>query len=63
MTGVDYTVQFTNTFANLELSQYHYCLHEILRHIRYSMHDQVRFVLQLPQLNLTISLPFMPLSD
>ena len=28
-TGTDYTVRFTNTFANMELSQYHKQLHEI----------------------------------
>ena len=28
-TGTDYTVRFTNTFANMELSQYHDQLHEI----------------------------------
>jgi hypothetical protein len=67
-TGVDYTVQFTNTFANLELSQYHNRLHEIFESLLsrvtsdISMNDQVRFVLQSPQLNHPISLPFMPLS-
>ena len=67
-TGVDYTVQFTNTFANLELSQYRDRLHEIFESLLnrvtsgISMHDQVRFVLHSPQLNHPISLPFMPLS-
>ena len=67
-TGVDYTVQLTNTFANLELSQYHNRLHEIFESLLsrvtsdISMNDQVRFVLQSPQLNHPISLPFMPLS-
>ena len=48
-TGTDYTVRFTNTFANMELSQYHGQLHEI-------------FVLQSPQLEKPISLPFLPAS-
>ena len=60
-TGVDYTVQFTNTFANLELSQYRDRLHEIFESLLnrvtsgISMHDQVRFVLHSPQLNHPIS--------
>jgi hypothetical protein len=67
-TGVDYTVQFTDTFAHLELSQSHDRLHEIFESILNTItrdipeHDQVRFVLHSPQLEKPISLPFMALS-
>ena len=33
-TGVDYTVQFTDTFAQLELSEFHNRLHEIFDNLR-----------------------------
>jgi hypothetical protein len=60
-TGVDYTVQFTDTFAHLELSQFHDRLDGILNTITQDIpeHDQVRFVLHSPQLETPISLPFM----
>ncbi len=64
-TGVDYTVQFTNTFANLELSQYHDRLHEIFESLLnrvtsgISMHDQVDFVLCCIRLSLTILFLFL----
>jgi hypothetical protein len=67
-TGVDYTVQFTDTFAHLELSQFHDRLHGIFESILNTItrdipeHDQVRFVLHSPQLETPISLPFMALS-
>jgi hypothetical protein len=65
-TGTDYTVQFMDTFAHLELSQYHDRLHEIFESLLNTvtqdipMQDQVRFVLQSPQLETPISLPFLP---
>ena len=67
-TGTDYTVGFTNTFANMELSQYHNRLHEIFYSLLNTViedipeNDQVRFVLQSPQLEKPISLPFLPAS-
>ena len=67
-TGTDYTVQFTDTFAHLELSQFHDRLHGIFESILDTItrdipeHDQVRFVLHSPQLETPISLPFMALS-
>ena len=67
-TGVDYTVQFTDMFAHLELSQFHNRLHGIFESILNTItrdipeHDQVRFVLHSPQLETPISLPFMALS-
>jgi hypothetical protein len=67
-TGTDYTVRFTNTFANMELSQYHDQLHEIFDSLLDTVigdvpeNDQVRFVLQSPQLEKPISLPFLPAS-
>jgi hypothetical protein len=67
-TGTDYTVQFTDTFAHLELSQFHDRLHGIFESLLDSItrdvpeHDQVRFVLHSPQLEKPISLPFMALS-
>ena len=67
-TGVDYTVQFTDTFAHLELSQFHDRLHGIFESLLNSItrdipeNDQVRFVLHSPQLEKPISLPFMALS-
>jgi hypothetical protein len=63
--GSDYTVQFANTFADLELSEYHTRLHEIFESLLETvtegvpLHDQVRFVLRSPQLETPISLPFM----
>ena len=65
-TGMDYTVQLMDTFAHLELSQYHDRLHEIFESLLNTvtqdipMQDQVRFVLQSPQLETPISLPFLP---
>ena len=47
-TGVDYTVQFTDTFAPLELSKFHDRLHEIFESLLNAVtngvpaHDQVR---------------------
>ena len=67
-TGMDYTVQFTDTFAHLELSEFHDRLHEIFESLLNATtkdipaHDQVRFVLRSPQLEYPISLPFLPLS-
>jgi hypothetical protein len=67
-TGVDYTVQFTDKFVHLELSQFHDRLHGIFESILNTItrdipeHDQVRFVLHSPQLEKPISLPFMALS-
>ena len=64
-TGMDYTVQFSDTFSQLELSQYHDRLHEIFESLLNTvtedipMHDQVRFVLRSPLLEYPISLPFM----
>ena len=65
-TGTDYTVQFTDTFSQLELSQYHDRLHEIFESLLNTVtvdipvNDQVRFVFQSPLLEHPISLPFMP---
>jgi hypothetical protein len=65
-TGVDYTVQFTDTFAHLELSQFHDRLHGIFESLLNTItqdipeHDQVRFVLHSPELEKP--LPFMALS-
>jgi hypothetical protein len=67
-TGTDYTVRFTNTFANMELSQYHNQLHEIFESLLNNVikdvpeNDQVRFVLQTPQLEKPISIPFLSAS-
>ena len=67
-TGMDYTVQFMDTFAHLELSEFHDRLHEIFESLLNATtkgipaHDQVRFVLRSPQLEYPISLPFLPLS-
>ena len=67
-TGMDYTVQFTDTFAHLELSEFHDRLHEIFENVLNAItkdipaHDQVRFVLRSPQFEYPISLPFLPLS-
>ena len=67
-TGVDYTVQFTDTFAHLEVSEFHNRLHEIFENLLNAIakdipeHDQVRFVLRSPQLEYPIFLPFLPLS-
>jgi hypothetical protein len=64
-TGTDYTIRFTNTFANMELSQFHGRLHEIFSSLLSEVvrdvpeNDQVRFVLQSPQLDSPISLPFL----
>lgn len=65
-TGVDYKFKFTDTFANLELSQYHNRLRGIFESLLNSamqgipQHDQVRFVLRSPtKLEWPISLPFM----
>ena len=65
---MDYTVQFTDTFAHLELSEFHDRLHKIFESLLNATtkdipaHDQVRFVLRSPQLEYPISLPFLPLS-
>jgi hypothetical protein len=65
-TGTNYTIQFTDTFAHLELSRFHERLHEIFQSVLDRVtrdipsHDQVRFVLHSPQLEYPISLPFMP---
>jgi hypothetical protein len=67
-TGTDYTVQFTDMFAHLELSPFHNRLHGIFESLLNTItqdipeHDQVRFVLHSPQLETPISLPFMALS-
>ena len=50
-TGTNYTIQFTDTFAHLELSRFHDRLHEIFQSVLDRVthdipsHDQVRFVL------------------
>jgi hypothetical protein len=60
--GVDYTVQFTDTFGHLELSQLLDRLHGIFVSILNTItrdipeHDQVRFVLHSPQLETPISI-------
>jgi hypothetical protein len=65
-TGTNYTIQFTDTFAHLELSRFHHRLHAIIQSVLarvthdIPLHDQVRFVLHSPQLEYPISLPFMP---
>ena len=65
-TGMDYRIQFTNAFANVELSEYHERLHEIFQSLLNEVthgvppHDQVRFVLHSSQLENPISFPFMP---
>jgi hypothetical protein len=65
-TGTNYTIQFTDTFSHLELSQFHDRLHEIFQSVLDRVthdipsYDQVRFVLHSPQLEYPISLPFMP---
>ena len=67
-TGMDYIVQFTDTFAHLELSEFHGRLHEIFESLLNVItkdipaHHQARFVLRSPQLEYPISLPFLPLS-
>ncbi len=64
--GMKYHVQFTNAFSDMELSQYHDRLHEIFQSLLDRVIgdvpslDQVRFVLQSPQLETPISFPFMP---
>ena len=64
-TGVDYTFRFTDSFASQELSQYHNRLHEIFQNVLDTItrdvpeHDQTRFVLRSPQLEMPISRPFM----
>ncbi len=64
-TGTNYHVQFTNAFANVELSEYHDRLHEIFQSLLDEVthgvppHDQVRFVLHSSQLENPISFPFM----
>ena len=65
-TGMDYHIQFTNAFANVELSEYHERLHELFESLLNEVtqgvppNDQVRFVLHSPQLENPISFPFMP---
>jgi hypothetical protein len=55
-TSTDYTVQFTDTFARLELSRFHDRLRGIFESLLDTItrdipeHDQVRFVLHSPQL-------------
>ena len=52
--GMNYTVQFTDTFAHLELFEFHDRLHEIFESLLNAItkdipaHDQVRFVLRSP---------------
>jgi hypothetical protein len=56
-------------FANIELSQFHERLHEIFTSLLSEVvedvpeNDQVRFVLQSPQLDSPISLPFLHASQ
>ena len=61
---MDYMVQFTDTFAHLELSEFHEIFESLLNVITKDIpaHDQVRFVLRSPQLEYPISFPFLPLS-
>ena len=59
---MDYTAQFMDTFAHLELSEFHDRLHEIFESLLSAItkdipaHDQVRFVLPSPQLEYPVSL-------
>ena len=54
---MDYTAQFTDTFAHLELSEIDNHLHEIFENLLRAItkdiagHDQVRFVLRVPSLS------------
>ena len=65
-TGMDYHIRLTNTFADLELSEFHSQLHEIFQRMLNEVidgvpaHDQVRFVLHSSQLEKPTSFPFMP---
>ena len=64
-TGMDYTVPFTNTLADFELSEYHNRLHEVFERLLQAItqgiqeHNQVCIVMRSPQLKNPISLPFM----
>ena len=66
-TGMDYTIQFTNMFAHLEIYEFHNQLHEIFESLLNAVmkdipaHDEVCFVLLSPQLEYPISLRFLPL--
>ena len=57
-TGMDYHIRFTNTFADLELSEFHNQLYEIFQRMLNEVidgvaaHDQVRFVLHSSQLDI-----------
>ena len=54
--GMDYTIQFMDTFAHFELSQYHDRLHEIFQSVLdIPDHDRVRFVFQSPRIRNTLS--------
>ena len=58
-TGLDYTIKFTDTLANLELWEiFQSLLETVTKDV--PVHDQVRFVLRSPELEYPISLPFMP---
>ena len=65
-TGINYRIQFTNAFADVELSSFHNQLHEIFQRILDETtrgvppNDQVRFVLHSQQLEQPISFPFLP---
>lgn len=64
-TSMDYTVHFTDTFAHLDIFQFHERLHEIFERLLNTItrdipeHDQVRSELQSPQFETPISLPFL----
>ena len=65
-TDMNYRIQFTNAFADVELSNFHNQLHEIFQRILDETirgvppDDQVRFVLHSQQLEQPISFPFLP---
>lgn len=65
-TGMNYRIQFTNAFADVELSNFHDQLHEIFQRILDETtrgvppDDQARFVLYSQQLEQPISFPFLP---
>ena len=66
---MNYTVQITDMFAQLELSEFHDHLYKIFESLLNAVtkdipaHDQVCFVLQSLQLEYPISLPFLHLEN
>ena len=65
-TGMNYRIQMTNAFADVELSNFHDQLHEIFQRVLDETtrgvppDEQVRFVLHSQQLEKPISFPFLP---